>query len=194
MTVGQPRRDEGSRHDNRQRPIDKGKLSAIHAHVKLLPLPADQPVAMVPAFLVLPEATQGADGGLARLHGQVPAGGESVHAQSRRCSTIFFKTTRSRAVWPIPRRASSWNGWWTEPSAWRSWNRPRLTRQLKSRGSAGARGIRRFVSLWCYTRDRRAAMQLAASERFSWPLPATMIDPCELMHLILTSEASRFVA
>jgi len=57
-----------------------------------------------------------------------------------------------------------------------------------------ARGIRRFVSLWCYTHDRRAAMQLAASERFSWPLPATMVDPCELMHLILTSEASRFVA
>ena len=57
-----------------------------------------------------------------------------------------------------------------------------------------ARGIRRFVSLWCYTRDRRAAMQLAASERFSWPLPATRVDPCELMHVILVSEASRFVA
>jgi hypothetical protein len=56
-----------------------------------------------------------------------------------------------------------------------------------------ARGIRRFVSLWCYSRDRRAAMQLAASERFSWPLPASKVDPCELMHVILVSEASRFV-
>ena len=57
-----------------------------------------------------------------------------------------------------------------------------------------ARSIRRFVSLWCHCGERRAAMQLAAAERFSWPLPVTAIDPCELMHAILASEASQFAA
>jgi hypothetical protein len=57
-----------------------------------------------------------------------------------------------------------------------------------------ARGIRRFVSLWCHTEDRRAAMQLAASERFVWPLPASRIDPCELMHAILACEATSITA
>lgn len=51
-----------------------------------------------------------------------------------------------------------------------------------------ARGIRQFVALWCHHGDRRAAMQLAATERFGWPLPHGRIDPCELLHDILTWE------
>jgi hypothetical protein len=57
-----------------------------------------------------------------------------------------------------------------------------------------ARAIGRFVSLWCHDSDRRAAMQLAGAERFSWPLPTTAMDPCELMGRILTAEASKFAA
>lgn len=51
------------------------------------------------------------------------------------------------------------------------------------------RAISRFVALWCHTRERGAACQLAAAERFSWPLPDHWaIDPCELMHGILLVE------
>src|SRR5690348_9184730 len=42
------------------------------------------------------------------------------------------------------------------------------------------RAISRFVYLWCYEHRRGAATQLAASERFSWPLPVAGADPCEL--------------
>jgi hypothetical protein len=48
-----------------------------------------------------------------------------------------------------------------------------------------ARGVNRFVQLWCFEESRAAAMQLAASERFDWPLPATYMEPCELMEQIL---------
>jgi hypothetical protein len=48
-----------------------------------------------------------------------------------------------------------------------------------------ARGISRFVQLWCYQEARAAALQLAASERYPWPLPATWMEPCELMECIL---------
>ena len=61
--------------------------------------------------------------------------------------------------------------------------------------AAGVRGLRRrgraigcFVRLWCYGRHRGAAIQLAAAERFNWPLPTCSVDPCELMHVILTWE------
>lgn len=54
-----------------------------------------------------------------------------------------------------------------------------------------ARGIGRFVALWCHERQRGAAIQLAAVERFSWPLPTDIrIDPCELMQAILDCEAT----
>jgi hypothetical protein len=54
-----------------------------------------------------------------------------------------------------------------------------------------ARAVARFVGLWCHERARKAAGQLAATERFHWPLPTTTtIDPCELMHSILTWEAA----
>jgi hypothetical protein len=53
------------------------------------------------------------------------------------------------------------------------------------------RGIARFVNLWCGG-DRAGACQLAASERFVWPLPATTVDACELMqHIVAREERHR---
>jgi hypothetical protein len=52
-----------------------------------------------------------------------------------------------------------------------------------------ARAISRFVRLWCHDRARGAACQLAAAERFAWPLPTTPLDPFDLMQLILGYEA-----
>src|SRR5262249_24595118 len=40
-----------------------------------------------------------------------------------------------------------------------------------------ARGIVRFIRLWCYEEARGAAIQLAGAERYTWPLPATAVDP-----------------
>ncbi len=57
-------------------------------------------------------------------------------------------------------------------------------RRLCRRG----RAIARFVQLWCCPSSRGAAAQLAAAERFRWPLPARPIDPPDLMHHILTWE------
>ena len=50
------------------------------------------------------------------------------------------------------------------------------------------RAIGRFVGLWCHARSRGAAGQLAATERFTWPLPSAAADPCEVMQAILTWE------
>ncbi len=50
------------------------------------------------------------------------------------------------------------------------------------------RAIGRFVGLWCYQRERGAAVQLAAAERFGWPFPEAATDPCELMQSILAWE------
>lgn len=52
-----------------------------------------------------------------------------------------------------------------------------------------ARAIGRFVTLWSQPRERGGATQLAAVERFTWPLPATADDPCELLQFILSWEA-----
>jgi hypothetical protein len=51
-----------------------------------------------------------------------------------------------------------------------------------------ARSIGRFVYLWGQRGGRGAAHQLAAAERFHWPLPTSPIDPCDLMHDILSWE------
>jgi len=52
-----------------------------------------------------------------------------------------------------------------------------------------ARAIGRFVVLWCHQRERGAAVQLAAAQRFTWPLPTSRtVDPCELMQAILSCE------
>jgi len=53
------------------------------------------------------------------------------------------------------------------------------------------RAIGLFVVLWCYQKTRGGAVQLAAVERFAWPLPTTSVEPCELMHAILTWEAEQ---
>jgi len=53
-----------------------------------------------------------------------------------------------------------------------------------------ARSLSRFVLLWCYRDNWGAACQLAATERFPWPLPSTAMDPCELMEEILGYEAN----
>jgi hypothetical protein len=52
-----------------------------------------------------------------------------------------------------------------------------------------ARSISRFVILWCYLEAWGAAGQLAATERFAWPMPSAAMDPCALMEDILTWEA-----
>jgi hypothetical protein len=54
-----------------------------------------------------------------------------------------------------------------------------------------ARSLGRFVSLWNHQADRAAANQLAATERFAWPLPTGRCDPCDLMQMILRWEGSR---
>ena len=52
-----------------------------------------------------------------------------------------------------------------------------------------ARALSRFVWLWCGRRDRGAAAQLAAVERFGWPLPDDAdADPCDLMQSIVVWE------
>lgn len=53
-----------------------------------------------------------------------------------------------------------------------------------------ARALARFVSLWSDRATQGAACQLAATERFPWPLPRPDCDPCDLMHDILQYEAS----
>ena len=66
----------------------------------------------------------------------------------------------------------------TEDEAWSCVNR------LCRRG----RAIGRFVQLWNEPSGRKSAAQLAASERFAWPLPTSLVDPPDLMHHILTWE------
>ncbi len=61
-----------------------------------------------------------------------------------------------------------------------------LVNRLCRRG----RAIGRFVQLWCDPKERAAATQLAAAERFSWPLPTKKrIDPPDLMEHILNWES-----
>src|SRR4051794_24543261 len=54
-----------------------------------------------------------------------------------------------------------------------------------------ARSVSRFVQLWCHQNARGAACQLAATERFAWPLPTEAVDPYDLMRDILDWEADR---
>ncbi len=62
----------------------------------------------------------------------------------------------------------------------------RLVNRLTRRG----RAIGRFVQLWCLPKHRSAATQLAATERFTWPLPADgRVPPADLMEHILNWES-----
>jgi hypothetical protein len=67
----------------------------------------------------------------------------------------------------------------TEEDAWS------CVRRLCRRG----RAISRFVQLWADPASRGAAAQLAAAERFAWPLPSAPVEPPDLMHHILTWES-----
>jgi hypothetical protein len=51
-----------------------------------------------------------------------------------------------------------------------------------------ARSVGRFVLLWSESKSRSAAVQLAAVERFTWPLPIADEDLAELMARILAWE------
>lgn len=68
----------------------------------------------------------------------------------------------------------------TDDDAWS------CVRRLCRRG----RAISRFVQLWSEPQSRGAASQLAAAERFAWPLPAAAVDAGDLMHHILSWENS----
>ena len=57
----------------------------------------------------------------------------------------------------------------------------REVRRLCRRG----RAIARFVQLWSIDHTWGPALQLAATERFPWPLPDAALDPCELMQEIV---------
>jgi hypothetical protein len=54
------------------------------------------------------------------------------------------------------------------------------------------RSVAHFVRLWCLERAHGAAGQLAAAERFAWPLPEADADPYDLMHAIVTWESDQF--
>jgi hypothetical protein len=80
-----------------------------------------------------------------------------------------------------------WLADWAERLARRSTTQADVAvrvEQLRRRG----RAIRQFVELWCYRQAPGAAAQLAATERFRWPLPDLDADPWELMHSILDFE------
>ena len=68
----------------------------------------------------------------------------------------------------------------TDDDAWS------CVRRLCRRG----RAIGRFVHLWCEQNNPGAASQLAAAERFNWPLPTHPVEAPDLMHHILTWENS----
>ena len=57
-----------------------------------------------------------------------------------------------------------------------------------------ARSIGRFVTLWCHHEQFAAATQLAATERFPWPLPTGPADPYDLMSDILLWETDACTA
>lgn len=65
---------------------------------------------------------------------------------------------------------------------------------LVRRWCGRARSLSRFVQLWCYANAHGAACQLAATERFPWPLPTEPCDPYELMDRILAWETDREVS
>ncbi|MHB1423683.1 MAG: hypothetical protein ACYC3I_10915 [Gemmataceae bacterium] len=54
------------------------------------------------------------------------------------------------------------------------------------------RALAHFVRLWCLERARGAAGQLAAAERFAWPLPPSGADPCDLMLALVSWEGDQF--
>jgi hypothetical protein len=64
-----------------------------------------------------------------------------------------------------------------------------ITLEKVARLCLRGRAIGRFVWLWCYGQAHGPAGQLAAAERFHWPLPDQSTDPCEVMQSILIWES-----
>lgn len=56
---------------------------------------------------------------------------------------------------------------------------------LSNRLTRRAKAINRFVQMWSNPSTRVGASQLAASERFQWPLPDDDISAADLMEHIL---------
>ncbi len=63
-----------------------------------------------------------------------------------------------------------------------------LCRREVSRMCLRLRAVGRFIWLWCYQNEPGAACQLAAAERFAWPLPSRPVGAFELMLEILDWE------
>jgi hypothetical protein len=63
---------------------------------------------------------------------------------------------------------------------------------LLARLGRRGRAIGRFVQLWSERRSWGAAAQLAAAERFTWPLPDRRIAAPDLMQHILTWENQHY--
>jgi hypothetical protein len=75
--------------------------------------------------------------------------------------------------------------WLVERAEWLAANLPAAEAAVvMARLCRRGRAIARFVTLWCLDVRCGAANQLAAAERFTWPLPDGPIDPCELMQAI----------
>jgi hypothetical protein len=53
------------------------------------------------------------------------------------------------------------------------------------------RAVACFVRLWSIEHAWGPALQLAATQRFPWPLPDTALDPCELMQEIVFWETQQ---
>jgi hypothetical protein len=79
--------------------------------------------------------------------------------------------------------------WLVERAEEATWEHDEATSEkIVRRLCRRARSISRFIYLWCYQRARGAALQLAASERFPWPMPTGSTDPCIMMQDILSWE------
>jgi len=80
-----------------------------------------------------------------------------------------------------------WLADWAEYYAETATHEPDALQRIERLRRRG-RAIRQFVTLWCHERDEAAAIQLASSERFTWPLPESEADPWELMQEIVLWE------
>jgi len=69
--------------------------------------------------------------------------------------------------------------------------RPETAAHKMQHLSRRGRAIAHFVRLWCLDQAYASALQLAATQRFPWPMPDTTIDACELMQEILFWESSQ---
>jgi hypothetical protein len=86
-----------------------------------------------------------------------------------------------------------WLAEWAERIAQRSTSENDAAARIEELRRRG-RAIRQFVDLWSHQYSHAAALQLAATVRFRWPLPDFYADPWELMHHILDFENARLQA